>query len=76
MGLGVVASHALPLIPPTLPAPAPSQADPNMAAMMKQMEDPEYKAKVEATLSSMKEDPELKPMMEQLEKEGPMARMK
>ena len=32
--------------------------------------------KVESAMKGLKEDPELKPMLEQLEKDGPMAMMK
>lgn len=52
------------------------QADPNMAQMMQSMQDPAYKAKVEGAMKGLKDDPELKPMLEQLEKDGPMAMMK
>eukprot|EP00955_Chlamydomonas_euryale_P053725 355593-Chlamydomonas_euryale.AAC.4 len=52
------------------------QADPNMANMMKTMQDPSYKEKVEGAMKAMKDDPELKPMMEELEAQGPMAMMK
>ena len=31
---------------------------------------------VESAMKGMKDDPELKPMMDQLEKDGPMAMMK
>ena len=52
------------------------QADPNMAQMMQSMQDPAYKAKGEGAMKGLKDDPELKPMLEQLEKDGPMAMMK
>ncbi|KAJ9527442.1 hypothetical protein QJQ45_025723 [Haematococcus lacustris] len=52
------------------------QQDPGMAQMMKTMQDPEYRTKVESALKGMKEDPELKPMLEELETAGPMAMMK
>jgi len=52
------------------------EADPNMANMMKTMQDPSYKEKVEGAMKAMKDDPELKPMMEELEAQGPMAMMK
>ena len=52
------------------------QSDPNMAKMMQSMQMPEYKSKVESAMKNLKEDPDLKPMLEQLEKDGPMAMMK
>ncbi|GFH16431.1 ANK_REP_REGION domain-containing protein [Haematococcus lacustris] len=52
------------------------QQDPGMAQMMKTMQDPEYRTKVESALKGMKDDPELKPMLEELETAGPMAMMK
>lgn len=52
------------------------QSDPKMANMMQSMQDPAYKTKVEDALKSLKEDPDLKPMLEELEKEGPVAMMK
>jgi hypothetical protein len=52
------------------------QADPNMASMMKTMQDPSYKEKMEEAMKSMKDDPELKPMLEELETKGPAAMMK
>lgn len=56
--------------------PSSLQQDPQMAQMMQTMQDPEYKSKVEDALKSMKEDPELKPMLEELETAGPVAMMK
>lgn len=52
------------------------EQDPHMAGMMKSMQDPTYKTKVEEALKGLKDDPELKPMMEELETQGPMAMMK
>jgi hypothetical protein len=48
------------------------EADPNMKQMMSTMQDPSYRAKVEDAMKGMKDDPELKPMLEELEKSGPM----
>lgn len=47
-----------------------------MATMMKTMQDPSYKDKMEEAMKGMKDDPELKPMMAELEASGPMAMMK
>lgn len=44
--------------------------------MMKTMQDPAYRTKVEDAMKRMKEDPELKPMLDELESQGPMAMMK
>ncbi|GIL43221.1 hypothetical protein Vafri_1023 [Volvox africanus] len=52
------------------------EADPNMANMMKAMQDPEYKTKVEDALKGLKDDPELKPILDELESQGPAAMMK
>lgn len=52
------------------------ESDPNMAQMMQSMQDPSYKTKVEEALKSLKDDPQLKPMLEELETAGPMAMMK
>eukprot|EP00983_Pelagomonas_calceolata_P017177 538336-Pelagomonas_calceolata.AAC.1 len=47
-----------------------------MAGMMQSMQDPAYKSKVEDALKSLKEDPDLKPMLDELETAGPAAMMK
>jgi hypothetical protein len=47
-----------------------------MAGMAQSMQDPAYKGKVDAALAGLKDDPELKPMLEELEASGPMAMMK
>ncbi len=52
------------------------QKDPHMSEMMKTLQDPDYRTKVESALKGMKEDPELKPMLDELESAGPMAMMK
>ncbi len=57
-------------------AHTPPQSDPNMQQMMQSMQDPSYKAKIEETMRGMKDDPELKPLLEELEKAGPMGMMK
>lgn len=52
------------------------EKDPHMSEMMKTMQDPDYRTKVEAALKGMKDDPELKPMLDELETAGPVAMMK
>uniref|UniRef100_A0A7S3QYD5 STI1/HOP DP domain-containing protein n=1 Tax=Dunaliella tertiolecta TaxID=3047 RepID=A0A7S3QYD5_DUNTE len=52
------------------------ESDPKMAGMMQSMQDPAYKSKVEDALKSLKEDPDLKPMLDELETAGPAAMMK
>lgn len=51
-------------------------ADPNMANMMKSMQDPSYKADVETKMKGLKEDPELGPILAEMESAGPMGMMK
>ncbi|MEW5303110.1 MAG: hypothetical protein WDW36_005834 [Sanguina aurantia] len=52
------------------------EADPNMTQMMQSMQDPTHKAKIEDAMKGLKDDPSLKPMMDELEASGPMAMMK
>lgn len=52
------------------------EQDPAMAQMIRSMQDESYRAKVEDALKSLKDDPEMAPMLEELEKAGPMAMMK
>lgn len=52
------------------------EQDPAMMGMMQQMQDEKYRGKVEDALKSLKDDPELAPMLDELEKQGPMAMMK
>lgn len=47
-----------------------------MSRMMQQMQDPEYKNKVESAMKSLKDDPEMGSIFEELEKAGPAAMMK
>lgn len=47
-----------------------------MASMMKAMQEPTYKAKIEDALKGMKEDTEMGPLLQELETQGPMAMMK
>ena len=47
-----------------------------MASMMQTMHDPTYRNKLEAKMSAMKEDPELAPILEEMEKGGPAAMMR
>jgi hypothetical protein len=51
-------------------------SDPNMSKMMQAMQDPEYKNKVETAMKSLKDDPELGSVFEELEKSGPAGMMK
>ncbi|KIY99706.1 Ankyrin repeat domain-containing protein 2 [Monoraphidium neglectum] len=51
-------------------------SDPNMSKMMAAMQDPEYKNKVESAMKSLKDDPEMGGIFEELEKAGPAAMMK
>lgn len=52
------------------------QSDPNMQRMMTTMQDPEYKAKVENAMKSLKDDPEMGEIFAELETGGPAAMMK
>eukprot|EP00878_Enallax_costatus_P000502 GHUV01000596.1.p1 GENE.GHUV01000596.1~~GHUV01000596.1.p1 ORF type:complete len:328 (+),score=157.40 GHUV01000596.1:205-1188(+) len=52
------------------------QSDPNMQRMMGTMQDPEYKAKVENAMKSLKDDPEMGNIFAELESGGPAAMMK
>lgn len=52
------------------------QSDPNMSKMMQAMQDPEYKNKVENAMKSLKDDPDMGGIFEELEKAGPAAMMK
>ena len=47
-----------------------------MASMMQTMHDPTYRARLEAKMGALKEDPELADVMQQLEAGGPAAMMK
>jgi hypothetical protein len=47
-----------------------------MANMMKSMQDPSHKLKVEEAMGKLRDDAELKPILEEIEKGGPMAMMK
>ncbi len=52
------------------------QNDPQMQQMMSSMQSPEYKTKVEDAMKSLKDDPELSKVFEELENAGPGAMMK
>lgn len=52
------------------------QNDPNSHSMLELMRDPAYRQKVEDVLVGMQGDAELGPMLEELEKAGPMAMIK
>jgi len=47
-----------------------------MAAMMKNMHDPNYRENLEDKLKDLKQDPELAPIMQEIEQGGPAAMMK
>ena len=47
-----------------------------MASMMTSMQNPSYRENVEEKLTHLKADPELAPIMEEIEKGGPAAMMK
>jgi hypothetical protein len=47
-----------------------------MANMMKSMQDPSYKAEIETKMRGLKEDPELGPILAEMEGAGPMGMMK
>lgn len=47
-----------------------------MKQMMATMQDPEYKQKVETAMKSLKDDPDMGGIFEELEKAGPGAMMK
>lgn len=50
--------------------------DPGMAAMMQTMHDPSYRNRIEGKMKTLKDDPDLKGIMEEIEKGGPAAMMK
>lgn len=50
--------------------------DPQMSNMMQTMQDPSYREQMQSKLASVREDPELKPVLDELEKGGPSAMMK
>jgi len=52
------------------------QSDPNMQRLMSTMADPEYKAKIENAMKSLKDDPEMGAIFQELEQGGPAAMMK
>ena len=52
------------------------QQSPDMMAMMSGMQDPTYRESMESKLASLKEDPELKDIMTEIENGGPAAMMK
>lgn len=47
-----------------------------MMSMMTGMQDPAYRETIESKLQSLKEDPELKAIMAEIEEGGPAAMMK
>ncbi|WVZ61299.1 hypothetical protein U9M48_011200 [Paspalum notatum var. saurae] len=50
--------------------------DPAVSSMLGGLTDPAHKAQLEARVARMKEDPELKPILEEIEAGGPAAMMK
>ncbi|KAK9816616.1 hypothetical protein WJX72_002810 [[Myrmecia] bisecta] len=52
------------------------QQDPNMAQMLSQMRNPAHRDNIEERLAALKEDPELAPIMKEIEEGGPAAMMK
>ena len=52
------------------------QSDPNMQAMMQNMTSNSTREDVEAKLQALKDDPELEPVMREIEEGGPAAMMK
>ena len=53
-----------------------AQQDPGMATMMQTMHDPTYRARLESKMNTLKQDPELASVMQELEAGGPAAMMK
>jgi hypothetical protein len=64
------------LLTPCPLVPACLQSDPNMQRMMQTMQDPDYKTKVEGAMAKLKDDPEMGPIIEELQSGGPAAMMK
>lgn len=52
------------------------QSDPNMASMMANMSNSNQRENMEEKLRALKDDPELAPIMQELEEGGPSAMMK
>lgn len=52
------------------------QQDPMMAQMIQGMQNPAYRENIETKLKELKDDVELAPILEELEKDGPAAMMK
>ena len=50
--------------------------DPSMAAMMNNMNSQQYRSDMESKMQSLKSDPELRPVLEEIETGGPAAMMK
>lgn len=50
--------------------------DPAMANFMQQMSSPNYREDIEAKMEALKEDPEMAPIMKEIEEGGPSAMMK
>ena len=58
------------------PPPFNPQQDPGMASLMASMQAPDSQAEVERRLAALKADPELEPIMAEIEAGGPAAMMK
>ena len=56
--------------------PLPATQDPAMANFMQQMSSPNYREDIEAKMEALKEDPEMAPIMKEIEEGGPSAMMK
>jgi hypothetical protein len=52
------------------------QQDPHMAAMVERMNNPAYREEIESRLAAVKDDPELAPIMQEIQDGGPSAMMK
>ena len=52
------------------------QSDPGMASLMASMQSPDAASSIESRLASLKEDPELAPVLKEIESGGPTAMMK
>lgn len=50
--------------------------DPQMTGMMQMMQDPSYRAQMQDRMASLKQDPSLKGILDELETGGPAAMMK
>ena len=63
-------------LPHTPHHPPPLQSDPGMAALMQSMHNPAAQANIEEKLKALKDDPDLAPVLAEIETGGPAAMMK